>query len=73
MASQIDMNAHPARGRWRLYHAQLDVMDARDKLSHPLSADEMLVQIPRDQYRTLLELACEALHARYDEFDLGLG
>lgn len=50
------------------YKLQLDLLYARNVNSEPLRADEMIVQISRDEYQALLELSCEALRARNRAF-----
>ncbi len=50
--------------RWHAFRTALDLLNARDANPEPLHADEVIMKISRNEYRTLLELTCEALRAR---------
>lgn len=52
------------RSRRLKLQMQLDLILVRNRNPRPLRADEMIVQMSRDEYQTLLELACEAMRNR---------
>jgi len=45
---------------------QIQIMDDRDATGEPFRADEVMVSIPRDKYRSLCEYSLKGLRANHE-------